>query len=250
MSANARQTQGSPGGWTEDAAAPAPTVADDAPRPGFGNAELGALAHLYRGEVYRCTVWRTRLDTTTNWAVVTLGVALSISYASPFASPLPLVLVGVSNLFFLTLEARRYRYCDLWRSRFRSFENNMYAPILTRGEAEQRDGWQDSMAESYLRPEFQISYLHAMGRRVVRSYLWIMLIQIAAFLGKLVVHPTPVASWAEFGDRAAVGSIPGWVILASGLNYAMVFIALAIWCAMKDRHARLQYRVPLPDAIY
>lgn len=47
------------------------------------SAELGALAHLYRGEIYRSTIWRTRLDTTTNWAVVTLGVALSITFASP-----------------------------------------------------------------------------------------------------------------------------------------------------------------------
>ncbi|MBI1220678.1 MAG: DUF2270 domain-containing protein, partial [Rhodobacteraceae bacterium] len=45
----------------------------------FSAAEIGALAHLYRGEVYRSTVWRTRLDTTTNWSVVTLGVALSIT---------------------------------------------------------------------------------------------------------------------------------------------------------------------------
>ncbi|EAU43673.1 DUF2270 domain-containing protein, partial [Salipiger bermudensis] len=80
--------------------------------PELSSAEIGALAHLYRSEVYRCSVWRTRLDTTTNWAVVTLGVALSISYASPDASPLPLVLIGILNLFFLTLEARRYRYCD------------------------------------------------------------------------------------------------------------------------------------------
>ncbi|WP_432444722.1 DUF2270 domain-containing protein, partial [Salmonella enterica] len=29
-------------------------------------AEVGALAHLYRGEVYRSTIWRTRLDNTTN----------------------------------------------------------------------------------------------------------------------------------------------------------------------------------------
>ena len=34
----------------------------------FTVAEIGALAHLYRGEVYRSTVWRTRLDSTTNWA--------------------------------------------------------------------------------------------------------------------------------------------------------------------------------------
>jgi uncharacterized membrane protein len=49
-------------------------------------AELGVLAHLYRGEVYRSTIWRTRLDTTANWAVVTLGVALSLAFASPDAS--------------------------------------------------------------------------------------------------------------------------------------------------------------------
>ena len=29
----------------------------------FTTAEIGALAHLYRGEVYRSTSWRTRLDT-------------------------------------------------------------------------------------------------------------------------------------------------------------------------------------------
>src|SRR5262245_37214895 len=27
-----------------------------------------ALVHFYRGEVQRSNVWRTRLDTTTNWA--------------------------------------------------------------------------------------------------------------------------------------------------------------------------------------
>ena len=53
----------------------------------FSGAEITALAHLYRGEVYRSTIWRTRLDTTTNWSVVTLGVALSITFASPRPRP-------------------------------------------------------------------------------------------------------------------------------------------------------------------
>ena len=44
------------------------------------SAEMGVIAHLYRGEVYRSTIWRTRLDTTTNWSVVTLGVALWLAY--------------------------------------------------------------------------------------------------------------------------------------------------------------------------
>jgi uncharacterized membrane protein len=29
---------------------------------GFDTADITALSHLYRGEVYRSTVWRTRLD--------------------------------------------------------------------------------------------------------------------------------------------------------------------------------------------
>ena len=48
-------------------------------RKPLDSAEMGVLAHLYRAEVYRSTIWRTRLDTTTNWSVVTLGVALSIT---------------------------------------------------------------------------------------------------------------------------------------------------------------------------
>jgi uncharacterized membrane protein len=85
----------------------------------FGPAEIGALAHLYRGEVYRSTVWRTRLDHTTNWAVVTLGIALSIAFSTKDASPLPLVLVGILIFAFLGFEARRYRYFNVWRARAR-----------------------------------------------------------------------------------------------------------------------------------
>jgi uncharacterized membrane protein len=57
---------------------------------GFDTADITALSHLYRGEVYRSTVWRTRLDATTNWAVVTTGLALSLTFSSETAShPLP-----------------------------------------------------------------------------------------------------------------------------------------------------------------
>jgi uncharacterized membrane protein len=84
---------------------------------GLSPAELGALAHLYRGEVYRSTVWRTRLDATTNWAVVATGLALSLTFSTPEASPLPLVLVGLLIALFLSVEARRYRFFDFWRIR-------------------------------------------------------------------------------------------------------------------------------------
>jgi uncharacterized membrane protein len=55
-------------------------------QPVFSAADIGALAHLYRGELYRSTVWRTRLDATTNWAVVATGIALSAP-AGPGRAP-------------------------------------------------------------------------------------------------------------------------------------------------------------------
>ena len=94
---------------------------------------IGAIAHLYRGEIYRSTIWRTRLDNTTNWAVVTLGIALSVTFSSAEASPLPLLLTGVLCIVFLMFEARRYRYFNVWRARARWLERNFYAPML-RGE--------------------------------------------------------------------------------------------------------------------
>jgi uncharacterized membrane protein len=67
----------------------------------FSSAEMGAIAHLYRGEVYRSTIWRTRLDNTTNWAIVTMGIALSTTFSSPGA-----LLVGLLIAVFLGMEAR------------------------------------------------------------------------------------------------------------------------------------------------
>lgn len=112
-------------------------------------AEIGAIAHLYRGEVCRSALWRTRLDTTTNWAVVTPGIALSIAFSSPEASPIPLMLVGILIIFFLMLEARRYRYFNVWRARCRWMETYFYAPMLQNGDSRLSEGWQQTLAEDY-----------------------------------------------------------------------------------------------------
>ena len=168
----------------------------------FSAAEIGALAHLYRGEVYRSTVWRTRLDTTTNWAVVTLGVALSITYSSPDASPLPLVLVGVLILLFLTLEARRYRFFNVWRARARWIERHFYVPMLMDGDLHTENDWQTTLAEDYRNPQYHVSYMIAVARRVRSNYLWILLIQTVAYMGKLMVHPVAVSSLCEISSNA------------------------------------------------
>ena len=200
----------------------------------FDAAEIGAIAHLYRGEVYRSTIWRTRLDTTTNWSVVTLGVALSISYSSPDASPLPLVLVGVLIIFFLMIEARRYRYFNVWRARSRWIEKHFYVPMLVDSDLHTEDGWQAQLAEDYRNPRYHITYVTALARRVRSNYLWILLIQTLAYLGKLIVHPAPVANLHSFVARADIGPIPGWLVLALGLAYILTFAWMALWVTVLD----------------
>lgn len=211
-----------------------PMTSDPEPRRDFTSAEIGALAHLYRAEVYRSTVWRTRLDTTTNWAVVTLGVALSITFANKDASPLPLVLVGVLIMLFLSLEARRYRYFNVWRARARWLETHFYAPMLVDGDLKMEEKWQDVLANDYWHPKYHIPFYVAVGRRIQRSYLWILCIQTLAYIGKLIVHPTPLASIEEFWARAAVGPIPGQLMIVGGIIYLTTWIGLALWTARRD----------------
>ncbi len=205
----------------------------EAALPEFTGTELGAVAHLYRGEIYRSTIWRTRLDTTTNWSVVTLGVALSIVFSSPSASPLPLLLVGVLILLFLMIEARRYRYFNVWRARCRWIENNFYAPLLNPHEAASSN-WRAVLAADYRRPTYHVSFKVALGRRIRRNYLWIVMIQACAFVGKLLVHPTSLNSFDEFFNRANVGPLPGEIVLAIGALYVLSLAALAIWSEALD----------------
>src|ERR1700737_4888017 len=186
------------------------------PKVEFSAAEIGALAHLYRGEVYRSTVWRTRLDSTTNWAVVTTGIALSATFSSAEPSPFPMVLVGLIVTVFLMFEARRYRYFNVWRARARLLETDFYAPMI-RGEGIQLGaGWAELLAKDYCDPRYHIGFVRAVGRRLRRTYAWIFVIPAVASYGNLAIHPMPLTTLADLWERAAIGPIPGGLVVAAG----------------------------------
>ena len=46
------------------------------------------------------------------------------------AAALPLLLVGLLISTLMVLEARRYRYFNVWRARARWMETHFYAPML------------------------------------------------------------------------------------------------------------------------
>ncbi|WP_135077121.1 DUF2270 domain-containing protein [Terasakiella sp. SH-1] len=210
--------------------------------PKFTAAELGALAHLYRGEVYRSTTWRTRLDNTTNWAVVTTGIAFSITFSGVNASPLPLVLVGLLVIVFLIFEARRYRYFNVWRARARHIETELYAPMLLGDDYERNGDWHKILANDYINPKHHISLLRATGRRLRRSYAWLLAIQAIAYYGKLAIHPAPMEDMTQLFERASIGPLPGEFVIFMHALFHLSWISVAVGTLYHDKVSRLKRR--------
>ncbi|MEM5518741.1 DUF2270 domain-containing protein [Henriciella sp. AS95] len=204
------------------------SVSDTTP-PIAGSKEIGALAHLYRAEVYRSTIWRQRLDMTTNWAVVSTGIALSVSFSSATASPLPIPLVGMLTIMFLFLEARRYRYFAVWKFRARMMELAVMVPILQGKGADIPLDRGTALSDDYVRPRHRISLPRALGQRLRRNYLWVFIIQYASYIAKLWIHPIEAVGVDQMFQRAHIGPAPGQLTLALGTLLLMSFIALTLW---------------------
>ncbi len=187
-----------------------------------------AMVHYYRAEIQRSNVWRNRLDTTTNWAVVATGAAISFIFSSPENHFGIIILNTFLVTIFLWIEARRYRYYELWSYRARLLETDFFAAMLVPPFAPHAE-WAENLAESLLQPEFPITMLEAIGRRLRRNFIWIYLILALAWAMKIFLHPYPAQSWQEAITRSTVGPIPGLTLIILGIvfNITMVILALA-----------------------
>ena len=197
-----------------------------------------AIAHFYRGEVQRSNVWRTRLDTTTNWAVITAGATLSFVFSSPdnphFAIPINTILVSI----FLFMEARRYRYYEVWANRVRVLETGYFAPMLSHRSMPPDKEWAEHISADLMSPHFTISEWEAVGRRLRANYLWIFVLLSLSWTLKIYIHPSPIplafeadrkVFWDIVFQRAQVGLAPGWLVISAGVlfNAIIFFVAFS-----------------------
>jgi uncharacterized membrane protein len=185
------------------------------------------MLELYRGEQQRSNTWRTRLDSTTYWAVITSLVTIIYLFASPAHHYIVLVLNTVFITFFLMIEARRYRYYELWSYRVRLMETDFFAAMLVPPFGPHLD-WADNFARTLLMPEFPISMLEALGRRFRRNYLWLYLLLGAAWGLKGYLYPVPAVSLEEFITRFNLGAIPGTAMIVLGLVFNAVLFAIGL----------------------
>ena len=187
-----------------------------------------AMIHFYRGEVQRSNTWRNRLDTTTNWAVLTAGATLSFVFSSPsnphFVIPINSLLVAI----FLLMEARRYRYYEIWSSRVRVLETGYFAQMLSPEGVEPDKAWAEHLANDLITPHFTISEWEAIGRRLRRNYLWIFALLALSWNLKVYLHPLPAHSFDAFLDRATVGVVPGAVVFACGIIFNLAVVLFAV----------------------
>lgn len=194
---------------------PAPGVDPEPPRVLTRSEYVSAIVHLYRGELYRATTWRLRLDRTTNWAVLTTAGLLTFAFQRDTGMHTHwILLLGIALVtVFLFFEARRFQFEDVWRARVRILEEHFYAPVL-RGEPIAAR-WGGLFARDLGRPRFKITLLQAVRARLVRNYWAVYSLLTAAWVLKVVIHPEPsAATWEEVRGHLAMGLLPWWVPLA------------------------------------
>jgi uncharacterized membrane protein len=191
-------------------------------RPGEFNT---AMVHYYRAEVQRANIWRTRLDTTTNWAVISVGAALTFTFSDVANSPAIILMSTFLIALFLVIEARRYRYYELWSYRIRLLETEFFAAMLAPPYAP-NPHFGDKFAETLRNPRFTISFLEAFGRRFRRNYQYIFLILALAWILKASIHPDTVASVGQLVRRLGLGILPGELMLAAGIIFNGVLFAI------------------------
>jgi uncharacterized membrane protein len=184
-----------------------------------------AMVHFHRAEIQRSNTWRNRLDTTTNWAVITAGATLSFAFSAPINPHFVILINTILVAFFLTMEARRYRYYEIWASRVRVIETGFFAQMLKPNVA--TDEWAEHLAKDLRTPHFTISLWEAMGRRLRRNYLWLFILLAASWNLKVYLHPFPATDFDEFIRRAAVGIVPGDVVFLTGFVFNVGVVAFA-----------------------
>ena len=193
------------------------------------------IAHYYRAEIARMSGWRDRIDRTTNWAITVAGAMLSVSLSTAASHHGLLLFAMILVLLLLVIEARRYRFFDVYRARVRLLERQYFARVFaTFGERD--TSWVDTLSNDLQRPVFLIGYGLAFSRRLRRNYIWMFLIVLIAWLvkistPKLMPDGTPghfAHSFSEWATGAAIGPVPGLaVVLALAAFYCwLIYTAL------------------------
>lgn len=202
-----------------------------------------ALIQLYRGEMQRSTAWLSRLDRPANLGVVTTTALLTFSLGNPDNPHGVLVLGMGSLLFFLSIEARRYRTYDVWRARVETMERNFFVPALAQ-VSPLDPGWRERLASDLLSPRYTMPLTEALGTRLRRTYGWLFAVLLLGWLGKLLIGSEGIRPLERVLERAGIQSVPGWVVLSL---VVLFYLGLVVFAILTRRYRRASGAIISPD---
>jgi uncharacterized membrane protein len=216
---------------------------------------VAATVHIYRGLMDSASTWRTRIDNPTNWAIITSGTAASFALNDETHSHAVLLLIMLLTVMFMTIEARRTRHYHLWGSWLRLLETEYFAPILKDNCVTINDTWQTLIVRDLGFPHFKTTFVQMLGRRLRDVYLAIYTFLIMTWFVKLLFHTTlsqeqcaaagvgrvafedavdrylkylPSCEADSFLRHAAIGPIPGLVVIIAVLSFYVGLLALVM----------------------
>lgn len=206
------------------------------------------LVHLYRACVQHADVWRTRLDTTTNWAVITTAAVITFAFGSPATPHFVVLLALLFDLFFLFMESRRYQAYNLWQRRMRQLHRALIAPALMAPEMVDEGETKKLLIElgedlGHWVPA--LSIWGAVGYRLRRNYGPLVTLILLIWMLKLYIHPVTATGWLGYMDGARVGLVPGWIVLSAGA----LFFAACVFLALRAPTERMKSWRDLPAPI-
>jgi uncharacterized membrane protein len=164
-----------------------------------------------------------------------MAAVLTWSFSDPTRPHYVVVAGGAVLATFLVVEARRYRGYDIWRSRVRTLQRNVFAVGLDPRSQSPDGTWRERLAGDYRTPTVKITAEEAIAHRLRRVYLPLSTVLLAAWVVRVTAFsPTP---WPA---SAAVGAVPGVVVTAAVA--AAYGTAVAVACRPRTWHARGELR--------
>jgi uncharacterized membrane protein len=201
---------------------------------------LSLMSAFYRGEMARSNTWRLRLDRTANWAVILTATLLTWAFSTE-SRPHYILLIGIVMVtLFLLIEARRYRIYDLWRSRIRLIEEDVFANALDPEGVEHRR-WRELLSDDLREPTLRTPLVEAVARRFRRIYFPLIAVLVIAWVIRLTVfeHMSRVTD-------ASIGRIPGPVVVVGVVGYVGLLFLIGYW--PMERHAKGELKTDHGDA--
>lgn len=195
----------------------------------IAQSQYGFIFHYYRGEVYRETNWRNRLDATTNWSIVVSAAMLSYTFSNPVATHSIILVNMLIVFFFLYIESRRFRYYNVLRRRTRLMERHIFGPLFEPSVDEAPETWKTKLAESLYDPKLAVSKLEAIAWRLRRNYVFLFLFLYIAWLARLSLSAAITLDPGNLIVHAQTWVVPGSFVFPFVTVILFVLIGISIY---------------------